>query len=243
VTFVTFHGDCRDGTQGAGLISVVVDRLRWSNVIHGGLGGMGGDGAIVLQWGFVMARPLSEQARSKILNAAGHLLFDVGVFGFTVDAVAVRSGVAKSTIYRHFATSEQLMLQGLDSVVESFPTPNTGSLDGDLSAYCAIVSKVTCDPRVRVLMLEIVAAAAKSSELAKAKSALLAERMGPVVTMVQLAMARGEIDSAYDPTELAELVEAPFLAHIILHPGEPPTQQELDHMVAFAVAGLSAFRP
>ncbi|MCP5033936.1 MAG: TetR/AcrR family transcriptional regulator, partial [Actinomycetia bacterium] len=38
-----------------------------------------------------MARPLSAEARDKILSAAGEILLDTGVSGFTVDAVVRRS--------------------------------------------------------------------------------------------------------------------------------------------------------
>ncbi|MCP3990050.1 MAG: TetR/AcrR family transcriptional regulator [Actinomycetia bacterium] len=186
-----------------------------------------------------MARPLSAEARDKILSAAGEILLDTGVSGFTVDAVVRRSGVAKTTIYRHFDNSAQLILNALDSVVAPFPTPNTGSLRGDLDAYCKITSQITCDARLRLLMLELIAAAAQNQELAEVKRAMFSERMGPVRTVIQLAMARGEISSDLDPDLAVELAEAPFLSHLMIHALEPPSDSQLEKMIEFVVAGLS----
>ena len=189
-----------------------------------------------------MPRPLSSAARLKILAAAGEVLFELGVSGFTVDEVAQRSGVAKTTIYRHFASGAQLIVRGLDCMIEPFPTPNTGSLRGDLVAYCEITAQITCNPRLRVMMLELLAAAAQNPELAESKKALMNERMGPIRTMLQLAMARGEISSDLDVQVAAELVEAPFLAHIMMHTLEPPSDAHLHELIDFVVAGLSGMR-
>ena len=53
-----------------------------------------------------MARPDDprlERTRQKVLEAALAELAEAGYGGFTVDSVALRSGVARSTIYRHWA--------------------------------------------------------------------------------------------------------------------------------------------
>lgn len=178
----------------------------------------------------------------KILQAAAEALLELGVSGFSVDEVARRSGVAKTTIYRHFDSSAQLIVSGFDSIIEPFPTPNTGSLRGDLVAYCNITAQITCDPKIRILMLELVAAAAQNPELAETKQALMSERMGPVRTMLQLAMARGEISSDLGLQTATELAESPFLAHMMFHALEPPSAAHLDDMIDFVVAGLIGMR-
>ncbi len=44
-----------------------------------------------------------------VMTAAGDLLMEQGPDGLTVDAVVARSGVAKSTVYRHWATRDELV--------------------------------------------------------------------------------------------------------------------------------------
>ena len=61
-----------------------------------------GLGAGFATMAFVMARPRSEEAQKKVLDTAVELVAEVGISGFTVDAVSKRSGVAKTTIYRRW---------------------------------------------------------------------------------------------------------------------------------------------
>ena len=86
-----------------------------------------------------MARSLSEAARAKMLGAAADLVLDAGVDGFSVDEVARRSGVAKTTIYRHFPSAKELLVAALDQFMTAPPTPDTGSLRTDLLEYLASV--------------------------------------------------------------------------------------------------------
>jgi len=50
------------------------------------------------------------RSRAKLLDAATELLIDGGPRAVTVDAVAERSGVAKSTMYRHFDSQTALLV-------------------------------------------------------------------------------------------------------------------------------------
>ena len=79
-----------------------------------------------------MARPRSEEAHRAVLDATVELLVEVGVEGTTLEEVAARSGVAKSTVYRHFGTREGLLASAAHRCAGSLVTPDTGSLEGDL---------------------------------------------------------------------------------------------------------------
>jgi AcrR family transcriptional regulator len=55
-------------------------------------------------------RPRSAQAERAIRDAAVTLLTERGIGGFSVEAVAARAGVAKTTIYRRWPTREELLV-------------------------------------------------------------------------------------------------------------------------------------
>ena len=67
------------------------------------------------------------------MDAAVDALLALGVEGTTIEAIADRSGVAKSTIYRHFGSREALLVDAVRSCVVEVPTPDTGSLADDLA--------------------------------------------------------------------------------------------------------------
>ncbi len=52
----------------------------------------------------------AARSREKLLRAATDLLVDAGPRGVTVDAVAEASGVAKSTLYRHWASRDDMLV-------------------------------------------------------------------------------------------------------------------------------------
>jgi AcrR family transcriptional regulator len=79
-----------------------------------------------------MPRPLSTSARAKLLEAARELVAEGGPAAVTVDAVAKRSGVAKTTLYRHFENGHDLIITALRDLPASIETPDTGDLRDDL---------------------------------------------------------------------------------------------------------------
>lgn len=64
-------------------------------------------------------RPRSETARRAVLDAAYAVLADVGLAGFSIEAVAMRSGVARTTIYRSWPSKGLLAVESFLEVFRS----------------------------------------------------------------------------------------------------------------------------
>jgi TetR/AcrR family transcriptional regulator, regulator of autoinduction and epiphytic fitness len=60
--------------------------------------------------------PRVERSRRVVREAALHELAEAGYGGFTIDAVARRSGVARSTIYRHWPDKVALIADAFESL-------------------------------------------------------------------------------------------------------------------------------
>jgi len=165
-----------------------------------------------------MARPLSDVARAKMLAAATGLILEVGVSGFTIDEVARRSGVAKTTIYRHFPTRNELLVAALDGAIEVPATPDTGALPGDLIEFLETVLPIFADRVLRAVSLDIFAAAARDPELAELHQALGRSRLGPLKTMFDRGKARGEIAPDITFETAFDFIEGPVIARWIIDP-------------------------
>lgn len=185
-----------------------------------------------------MARTRSERAREAALAAAQEVLADASVDGFTVEEVARRSGVAKTTIYRHWTNGNALLLEAMDCMVTPFPTPNTGSLDGDLRTFLGHVLAAVGDPGLTRNMLHVMAAAADDEAIAEIHRQMMAERMGPIRTILDLARARGEIRDDVDPDLLVDLVEGPFFIRKMVR-REPIDADVIDQIVRVLVGALA----
>ena len=69
------------------------------------------------------ADPRVRRSRAAVVDAAVALFLDGGVGAVTLDAVAARSGVAKTTIYRHWANRQELLLDVLRRFALDLRTP------------------------------------------------------------------------------------------------------------------------
>ena len=165
-----------------------------------------------------MARPHSKAAQAKMLAAATELVLAAGVRGFNIDEVARRSGVAKTTIYRHFPNPNELLVAALDGAIAVPPTPNTGSLRGDLLEFLASVLPIFANPTVRALSFEIFAAAIRDPELRHLYASMMRGREGPTKTIFDRGQSRGEISPDLDYRSALEIIEGPFIIRSLVRP-------------------------
>lgn len=158
-----------------------------------------------------MARPRSRAARRKVLDAAAETLFDVGVPSFTIDEVARRSGVAKTTIYRHFGDRNGLLVEAIDAAIESPTVPDHGTLRDDLLDFLAQVRPIFADDKLRAVTFEVSAAGIRDPELRARFGSMMAGRMRATYTIFSNAQRRGEIAPDLSHVEALEIMEGPFI--------------------------------
>ncbi len=163
-----------------------------------------------------MARILSQDARARMLKAASEVILDVGVRGFTLDEVARRSGVAKTTMYRHFANGRELLIAAIDNAVLRPWIPDTGSLRQDLREFLPIVLPIFKDARLRLVFLDLLSAAARDPALAEVQRTMDEARMVPLRTIYSRAKDRGEIAPNIDFDTAFFIIEGPLVARSIL---------------------------
>lgn len=69
-------------------------------------------------------RPRDAQIDGRVLRAARELLAERGLRAMSLDAVAERAGVGRSTIYRRWASSDELILDVIDDALGQLPGPD-----------------------------------------------------------------------------------------------------------------------
>jgi AcrR family transcriptional regulator len=78
-------------------------------------------------------RPRDSNLDARILEQTAGLLASHGYAGFTLDELATRSGVAKTTILRRWPSKAAVAAAGLEQLaLQSVSVPDTGTLRGDL---------------------------------------------------------------------------------------------------------------
>jgi len=172
-----------------------------------------------------MARPRSEEARQKMLDAVTELALTRGVRALTIDEVARRSGVAKTTIYRHFPSKNQLIVTAIDGITPVPEVPDTGCLHDDLVQFLGNVLPIFADRDLRALFLDIMATAVFDQELAGLHHSMMEARGQALASIVTRAKARGELpdDMAMDVAFV--LIEGPLIVRSL---SDPATLDDLD---------------
>jgi AcrR family transcriptional regulator len=185
-----------------------------------------------------MARPRSEEARLRTIEATIETLLDLGAEGLTMEEVAERSGVAKSTIYRHFGTREHLVAESVRACVVEQPTPDSGSLAEDLTELFSRWDESDDTKRLNELVPLLIDAARRDTGMREVLDVLLVERQRPMRTVLKLAQARGEIDPDLDLDIAVAVLIGPFTYRRMVQDAEIT-----DEFVAAVVpAGIAALR-
>ena len=92
-------------------------------------------------------RPRDPQADGRILAAASALILVRGFDSMTVDEVASTAGVGKATVYRRWARKEDLAVAAMEQLYrDEMPSPDTGSIRGDLRAMFTSVLNFVNSP-------------------------------------------------------------------------------------------------
>jgi AcrR family transcriptional regulator len=158
--------------------------------------------------GTTRGRPRSDQVEQAILHAASDLLAERGLDAMTIEDVATRAGVGKSSIYRRWPTKGTLALDAflIDFLTQQPPVDN-GSLEVDLrEALTQWSNAVVGTPTGRALV-GLIAAAQFDSDLSEG---WIERVMTPVREqhrmMVERAIERGEIPADADVDVIMDLL-------------------------------------
>ncbi len=138
------------------------------------------------------------------------LLETSGVGGFSVDEVARRSGVAKTTIYRHWPTRERLVLDACARLGAEQETPDTGALLGDLRTYLTTLAELLQGANWSAVLPSIVDAAERDSQFATVHADIQRRHATPVRQIVERAIVRHKLPEDTDPGMFAALVLGPL---------------------------------
>jgi AcrR family transcriptional regulator len=184
--------------------------------------------------------PRMMRTRERALNAALDLLAEHGYADFSVEAVVLRSGVAKTTLYRHWPNRIALLRDAVAALEGETDLPDTGALRTDLVAFFAPRIRVSDTRRWERCMPALVEAAAFHPELAEVVATLTRGVLDGIKTLLERANRRGELAGhPPDLDALASILIGPIVFRRLLLQ-EAPTQFVVQAHIDFVLAPYSA---
>jgi len=171
-------------------------------------------------------RNRSQQAQQAVLTATAELLEDDGYQAITIERIAERSGVAKSTIYRWWHSKPELVMEAYTrTVARRVPEPDTGTVAGDLSAFFAQLYRVIEHPlRVQALRAMMAEAQLDPGFRQPFRDWVNSRRLVGA-RLLERGIRRGELDRDLDIDYAVDLIFGPFwyrllVGHVPLDPGD-----------------------
>lgn len=144
-------------------------------------------------------RPRSKASHQAILNATLELLSEVGFEALSIEAIATRAGVGKTTIYRRYASKEELVADAIENVREEIELPDTGTLWDDLDEIIERAAQITLSPLGRQTVAMILSQASSNSQFAEIYfTKYLQPRKQAFQVVIDRAKARNEVRSDLD---------------------------------------------
>ena len=186
-------------------------------------------------------RPDPRVIRSKtsILEACAALIAEEGFSGVSIEAVAGRSGAAKTTIYRHWPSREALLAEAFGVCADAnLPSPDTGALREDLRLVLAGLAGKLNEGGWCSAISSLADAASRDAELERLHQSTLSRGRRPLTDILERAVARGDLPPALDIEDAVALLAGPLFYRAMI------ARQAVDEaFVARSVnAGLAEIR-
>lgn len=154
-----------------------------------------------------VGRPRDERAHRLILEATTALVLERGFDGLTIEGVARRAGVAKTTIYRWWKNKVDLLAEACAQELARAPLDPTESLQGDLEGIVRQELAVQASPMAHKVLPGLVARMAEDDVLRKAFQARFPIAPGTCTrTTLERAQDRDEVDDSDDAVLLREMI-------------------------------------
>ena len=184
----------------------------------------------------------AERSRQAILHATRELLVEGDVGSLTIEAVAARSGAAKTTIYRRWRDKWQLALDAvIIDVLPQFAEPvDVGDTRKELITFVDSVVKAFAERPYGPAMQGLVSQIATDFELSHVyREQVVEPRRATLRPVIERGIERGDLRPDTDFRLAHELLLGPVFYRLLLSGG--PLDRKLSADLADAV--LAAFAP
>jgi AcrR family transcriptional regulator len=181
-----------------------------------------------------------SKVRTAVLAATIEELADRGYTDLTIENVARRAGVHKTTVYRRWDDRERLVVEALaEHVATEAPISECGSIEHDLRALALSLIELLEGRTGQAIIAVMLSDARRIPEIARIRDKMFRDRFERARPVVVRAIESGELPAETDPSEVIKTLIAPIYFRILVA-GKPADIQTADHAVAVTLAAARA---
>lgn len=166
-------------------------------------------------------RPRSVASHQAMLKATLELLTEVGFEAMSIEAIANRAGVGKTTIYRRYKSKDELVADAIESLREEVLIPDTGNLWSDMDVLIETAAQITLTPLGRQTIAMIISSASSNPSFAQIYwEKYLQPRRQSFAIVIERAKARNEVSADLDSGLVFDTMSGIMLFALIFPPTE-----------------------
>jgi TetR/AcrR family transcriptional regulator of autoinduction and epiphytic fitness len=155
--------------------------------------------------------PRVERTRKVVLQATLDLMAESGYGAVTIEAVAARSGVAKSTIYRHWPGRIELIHDAFQELKPPLNIYEGGPVREQVVKLLEDLARVTMTSTWSSCLPSLINAAQLDPEARELHHRLASAGRQTLVDLLSRGVKDGELPSDVDPELMAEALAGPIL--------------------------------
>jgi AcrR family transcriptional regulator len=150
--------------------------------------------------------PRTIRSRKVVLDAALTLMVERGIHALNIDGIAEQSGVAKTTIYRHWSSREAIILDALSSLIAPEAQGPTGTPVEQIHTLAWRFAEKIGTPPWSVLFPDLIALARRSERMRTVYEDFMRLRRQPVAEVIARAITADNIDAEADADVIALMI-------------------------------------
>ncbi len=186
-----------------------------------------------------LGRPRCEITHKGVLRAAYDLLSESGIGHFTIEGVAARSGVARTTIYRWWPSKGALAMEGfLEGTAQAIHVPPTDSVVADLRAVMRSFARIMGGTPGRIIRGIIAEGQSDPATIEAFKDGYVRPRRAELRALLERGIAGGELRANLDIELVSLALFGPLYLRMLLNEGLD--EAWVDRLVSFVLASCLA---
>ncbi|MFJ6793760.1 TetR/AcrR family transcriptional regulator [Streptomyces sp. NPDC091268] len=152
----------------------------------------------------------SEHSRQAIIDAAFGLCAERGFAAITIEGIAARAGVGKTTIYRWWPSKAAILIEGVENARDAAAAfPDTGDIHADLAAQTSSVMQLF-QTEFGTIWRGLIAAAQSDEAAADGVTRILRVSIDACVARLAKARDAGQIRADLDLELAVEIIYGPI---------------------------------
>lgn len=156
-----------------------------------------------------------------IIEATLALLGEVGFSALSMEGIAARAGVGKSTVYRRYPSKLEAVSAAMGALAVDPEVPDTGDTFEDVVLFMTSKWVALMEPPGATLLGTFIVQATSHPELfAEFRRVMLVPRLTPLRKLLQRGKDRGELRPDLDLAAAIDLIVGPVLVSLVTR-GDP----------------------